>query len=93
MTAGWDDVARDRHGAALSAGEVCQRDTCWHRWLDHDHAFSPRESPGFGYCLIPTAAGRCRCPGFLSGDEAMVAPTPFAAAFPEEPAKHARAEP
>lgn len=91
LPGGWDPIARDGHGAPVSAGELCQRDTCWHRWLDHDHAYAGLADPAFGACLIPTSDGRCPCPEFVGGDHAHIPPTPFAAPFPDPP-RHARHE-
>jgi hypothetical protein len=62
---GWDPVARDGWGAALSAAERCHREDCRHEWLGHDHAYAPVGSPEFGWCLVHTADGRCGCRGFV----------------------------
>lgn len=70
MTHAWlddDPVARDGHGAALSAGELCHRDGCWHRWLDHDHITAGLSDAWFGWCMILSAEGRCGCLGFIGG--------------------------
>jgi len=64
-----DPVARDQHGVPLSAGELCQRDSCWHRWIDHDHAYAPLFAPGWGRCLF------CGCPTFASGQVPVTVPT------------------
>jgi hypothetical protein len=63
-----DGVARDRHGIPLSAGELCQRDGCWHRWIDHDHAYAPLFDLGFDRCLF------CGCPQFATGSVPVSAP-------------------
>jgi len=65
VPAGWDPVARDGWGAALSAAERCHRDTCRHEWLGHDHAYAPVGSPEFGWCLVHGVDGRCPCRGFV----------------------------
>jgi hypothetical protein len=61
---GWDPIARDEWGAALSAGERCNREGCGHEWFGHDHAYAAYGSAGFGRCLAETGGGRCRCMAF-----------------------------
>jgi hypothetical protein len=90
---GWDPVARGSDGAALSAGELCTRDGCWHRWLDHDHIDAPLWGQGWGWCMVRGGDGRCSCVGFLTGTLPVLGPTAFAAPFPPEPpARHGKPE-
>lgn len=87
----WDPVARDKHGAPLSAAERCHG--CWHEWLAHDHAYAAYGSPEFGRCLVNTSDGRCGCDLFIpapDGETPHYAAPPLTAPLPAPPTPHPR---
>lgn len=89
VPAGWDPIARDEWGAALSAGERCDRELCRHEWFAHDHAYAEYGTAEFGRCLMRDAdGGRCRCMAFYPrriGRPPEVVPPPLTVPLPPLP--------